>query len=1005
MNTNYLKYCILLLFTIYLVSCSQKHTDYLDYVDPMIGTDAHGHTFPGATVPFGMVQVSPSNDWKGWDWCSGYHYSDSILKGFAHTHVSGAGLSGLGDILLMPTVGKVILNSGNDKNVDNSYRSRFSHDNEEASAGYYSVLLKDYNILAELTCTRRVGFHKYTFNKEGTGNIIIDPTHNLLERNFSTGVEVLSDSEIQGYKHSDGEAGNRKVYFYAKFSKPFMEAGVSNNDSIIEDEKKFTGISAKAFTSFNIKKYESIEVKVALSFVSYEGAKKNYDAEADSLDFDSAHELAKAAWREKLSKIKVNHNNEEQLRIFYTGMYHSFISPNLISDVDGMYYVEGNTYRSDFDQYSNFSTWDTYRALHPLFTIIEQEKTADFVNSLVSRHTVSKVGLPVWELLGHDNVCMIGFSPISPMADAVLKEIKGIDPEETYQAIRAAAFSFKKNSPNYDVNGMKEYIRFGVVPGEIGCSVSKTTENNYYDFLIAEVAKKLGYKEDVELFRKRSYGYRHLYNPNNNYLWPKLSSGFWSIIDTTRWADLIKNYISGNIWGYSTYVPHDYGALINMHGGIEKYDKFLDKIFTDTSLIGGHMHVDISGFIGKYGHGDEPSHHMPYLYNYVGKPWKTQELVDQVMNEFYSDKPDGLINNEDFGQMSAWYIFSSLGFYPVCPGDFKYIIGSPSLKSAKIHLENGKTFTIKTKNRTKKNKYIQSVTLNGKPYSKNYILHQDIMNGGEIVFQMGEKPNKSWGNRLENLPVSFDNIDTTNLELDICYSPYDEDQTALFNDTREIKLVSKSTNSIIKYTLDGSIPNDKSVTYAKSLNITKSTLLNAISICGDLKSNVYTREYIKTINFNEGFPVMRLENKPVQYGKENGEQLFDHKVGTKIFSDGTWTGFKIKDMVLELELGEHYDIKEVVISALTNTGIWIFPPQAIEIYTKNDDGSFKLLGKKKIPVITKSTGPEINRYSLSFKKQSCNFLKIVVKNYEKLPFWHSGHGEHTWLFIDEIMVN
>jgi len=727
---------------IWLVVQSVSAQTNLKYVDPMIGTDAHGHTFPGATTPFGMIQLSPSNGWKGWDWCAGYHYSDTVIKGFAHNHVSGAGLSGLGDILLMPTMGKLQVIAGTDKNPELGYCSRFSHLNEKASAGYYSVLLDDDNILVELTATTRVGFHRYTFQNEGEGHVIIDPSYGL-DDVTNAELEIISENEIRGIKYSNGQGGVRKTYFYAHFSKPFNKSGFAINDTVVGHQSKINGKNIRAWVNYKAKKGDVIEVKVALSFVSYEGAVKNYKAEAQEIDFNVALSRAQKTWNEKLDKISISGTDTEK-RIFYTSMYHSLISPNIISDVDGNYIVEGKKYHSDFDQYSTFSSWDTFRAFHPLMTILETKKTADWVNSLTSRYTISKVGLPVWEFVGHDNICMIGYSTTSLMSDAILKNIPGIDVENAYKAMHAASFSLEKNSPNYDANGMSDYVKLGYVTSSVGCSVSKTTEQNYYDWAIGKVAEKLGKTADATLYANRSKSFLNLYNPEKQYLWPKMPNGEWLEMNLSKWDDLIRNYVSGNIWAYSAFYPHSMGAMINKMEGRKNYEIWLDKIFSDTTQLTGGMHVDISGFIGKYGHGDEPGHQMSYLYNYVGAPYKTQRWVHKITKSMYSDKPDGVNNNDDLGQMSSWYIFSTLGFYPVCPGSLQYVIGSPHFTKVAVKTEAGKVFTILAKNASSVNIYIQSVRLNGKKYELPFITHNNIMSGGLLEFEMSDKPS-NWG--------------------------------------------------------------------------------------------------------------------------------------------------------------------------------------------------------------------------------------------------------------------
>lgn len=751
-----------------VVPPSGKAKELLNYVDPMIGTDGRGSCFPGATTPMGMIQLSPSDDCQLKAWCSGYHYSDTTLKGFAHNHFSGTGLAGMGDLLLMPLGGKLQLNPGTKEDPDSGYRSRFSHDQENASPGYYSVELPDNQVRVELTASPRVGFHRYTFEKKGLHSVIFDPAHRVRGNVLNSGMEILSDTELRGYKYENSPStGKRKVYFYVKFSKPFSNSGVTRQGEILKGRSLVESKYAGAFVSYNGTAGDVIEAAVAISYVDYAGAKANYESEAPGRTFDQVHEAARSLWRDKISRIEIDGATLDQKRIFYTGLYHAFIAPNIISDVNGNYMVESTrditpgandraeqdvkkTVSPDLVQLSNISTWDTYRTLQPLWTIIDQTADAHLVNVLCSRYTQTDRGIGLWEALGYDNCCMPGYDGISVMADAALKELPGVDPELVFSCIRKASMNDGGSSPYYGKdNGVDDYIRLGGwIPAEVKTSVSKTTENNYYDWCVAELAHKLGKTDDEKYFRQRSLGYRNLYNPKEKYLWPRFENGEWQEMDLTNWGDkqigLNSVYISGNIWSYSAYTPHDMAGAIALWGGKEKYAAWLDKIFTTEIKMSGEQHFDISGFIGSYGHGDEPGHQMPYNYMFVGQPWKTQELVNQIMTTFYFNTPEGYINNEDCGQMSAWYIFSSLGFYPVCPGDLKYTLGAPLHPKATIHLENGNDFVVEAKNRTPENIYVLSVTLNGNPLNVPFLEHADIMNGGKLVFEMGPKPNPAW---------------------------------------------------------------------------------------------------------------------------------------------------------------------------------------------------------------------------------------------------------------------
>jgi len=982
----------------------------LDYVDPFIGTDGHGHTFPGATLPFGMVQLSPSNDFKAWDWCSGYHYSDSVLKGFAHTHISGPGLAGLGDILLMPTVGKILTDPGTEQNPENGYRSRFSHENETASPGYYQVLLVDYDVNVELTCTERVGFHRYRFPKSDEANIIFDPTHHIAESIFDANIEFVSENKIRGYKESKGEAGTRKVYFIAQFSKKPKKIGITSNGKIV-NKKSSSGKKVKGFVQFSTEQDEEIEVHVAISHVSFEGAEKNLIAETKNKNFDKVVAEAKTIWTKQLSKIDVNMLSEKDKTIFYTGLYHSSMSPNLYMDVDGKYKINGKVYSSNHPQYSMFSTWDTFRATHPLYTIINQKITTDMVNSMVDRDAVNEVGLPLWELYGYDNRCMPGYSTVPVIADAILKDIPGIDKEAAFTAIYNAAFNNTKSSPNYDVNGIDEYIALGYVPMEIGSSISKTTEYCYYDWCIARVAEKLGKTKEQKMFDDRAKYFASHFYKENGYLWPKSSTGDWlKKMDLTVWDDgLIRNYVSGNIWAYSTFVPHGIPALIKLHGNEQKFAEFLDGIIADTTSLGGNAHVDISGFIGKYGHGDEPGHHLAYLYNYVGQPWKSQKLIREVMEKMYFDTPKGFENNEDLGQMSSWYLFSALGFYPVCPGDGKYILGSPLVNDAEINLENGKTFKIITKNNSKKNQYIQSVNLNGKKYTKTYISHDDIMTGGLLEFVMGDKPKYKYGSKKKDYPDYKDQSKVQGkiiVKSPSAFMPFETEIGNCFAESRIVELHCNTNDVKIYFTTDGTSPSEKSNLYTKPLQLDKYTNLKAIAIAKDLKpSPIFKKEYFPSLADGKNeYPKIKLLTPNHNYGNNDGSMLIDGKIGSLVFSDGKYTGFLGSDMVAVIDLGESRKISNLSIGVLDDMKVWIFPAIGLKIETSDDNENFEVIASRDLPMPDHEVPANLARHQLEFDSQKTRYIKVTVQGTKKCPEFHAGAGIDSFLFVDEIMV-
>jgi predicted alpha-1,2-mannosidase len=974
------------------------------YVDPFIGTGQNGHVFPGATTPFGMVQLSPSNDRDGWNWTSGYHYSDSVIKGFAHTHISGAGLSALGDILLMPARQGATQAGVSDGTVT-GYRSAFSHAREVATPGYYRVHLDTPDVEAELTASPRAGFLRYHFNGSAPQFIILDPTHGVGDHTLETSIEILSDREVRGWKHAVSQSsGDRKVYFHASFSRPFT-AQVTAADQPVAG-KSATGPAIKAALAFDPAGGADVEVAVAISHTSLAGASANFQAEAAGKGFDAALAEAKALWRERLGRIAIDDVPAVKKRIFYTAAYHAAIAPSLISDVTGDYYAGGQVRHSRIPQFSNYSSWDTYRALHPLLTIIDTRKTGEMVASMVSRHADAGMLLPAWEAVGHDNRVMIGYAITSPIADAVLKDIPGIDKQAAYQAIRASAFDLTKHSNVYDGNGMAGYLAYGFVPADVASSVSKTTEQNYQDWVIGQVAAKLGRREDAALFATRATGYRLLFDAKTGYLLPRLADGRFAPLDTNRWDSLNRHYVSGNIWAYSTYTPQDMQAAIRLHGGRQGYARFLDRIFTDETPVEGEQHVDISGFVGKYGHGDEPGHHMPYLYNLTGQPWKTQQYVNRVLREMYADRPDGIVNNEDLGQMSAWYLFSALGFYPVTPGDLTYQLGAPYQPRASIRLENGKRFTVIADNLSDRNIYVQSVRLNGKPYPNSFIRHEQIMAGGELRFAMGPDPNPAFAAKPEQTSLgAFDDKAPVVAAPPVPWAPYDPADGAYFAESRSVELASLNDQGLqMRYTLDGSLPGPQSTLYQGPIRLTGDSDLKAVVLGGAKQSAVFEKRYFRTITAGlaPGYPRIRLDQDKVPYGKADGSMLIDQVQGTQFYGDKKWTG-RTGDITANIDLGTAKQAKTVSLGALDDPMNGIMLPRRVEVWAGADAATLTLRGAVDVPPAP-AIRQQVERVQVPVSGDAAPLYQIRIFSHGDMPPTLSAPGRPAWLFVDEIIL-
>ena len=740
----FLKYTLFLL----LIAGTNKYSQaqkLTQFVDPLIGSGGHGHVFVGASVPFGAVQLGPNNIYKGWDWCSGYHYSDSLIIGFSHLHLSGTGIGDLADVLIMPVTGEVKLDKGRQEFPHNGYLTTFSHKNEISKPGYYSVKM-DNGVAVELTASERVGFHQYRFPKGKEAHVMIDLKEGINDKSTDTYLEQTDEFTLKGYRFSSGWAKEQQVYFAVRSSKPLKNLMLYNENKPLSG-KKGQGNSVKGVIGFAQGVF--VQLKVGISPVSADNALANIEAEIPKWDFMEIAKQADAKWDKELSRIEIQTKNEADKRIFYTALFHSLVHPSLFNDHNGDYQGTDNKTHANpaFKNYSVFSTWDTYRAEHTLFTLVAPDRVNDFVNSMLAIYD-QQGHLPIWHLNGYETGTMPGISSLQIIAEAYLKGFRGFDAERAYQAIRKTAMS--------DLRGLHFLREMKPIPADsnVARTVAQAMELSISDGSIALMAKALGKDDDYRYFSKRAKNYQLFYDRSVGFFRGIMSDGSWNpLFDPFKSTKPIaKDYAEGNAWQYLWLAPQDVPGLVQLLGGKEVFNARLDSFFVLAPKDNSEVLVDLTGIIGQYAHGNEPSHHIAYLYALSGQQWKTAEKVRHIMKEFYHDDPDGVIGNEDCGQMSAWYIFSSLGFYPVFPASQEYVIGSPLFDQATIRLPEGKKFTVKAVNNSPENIYIQEVELNGHKQLKSTISHQEIVNGGVLRIVMGNVPNKKIGAYVEQNP-------------------------------------------------------------------------------------------------------------------------------------------------------------------------------------------------------------------------------------------------------------
>lgn len=979
---NRLKYLILtgLVGMTLLNSCKKTADETLQpasYVNSFIGTDAHGHTFPGATVPFGMVQLSPDTRLGGWDGASGYHYSDSVIYGFTHTALNGTGVGDYGDILVMPVVGEPTF-------INDEYLSPFKKENERAQAGYYRVFLDKPGVLAEMTASTRVGYHRYTFPKTENANFIIDLEHR--DKVTESWIEFVSDTEIRGLRRSTNWANDMVWYFHMEFSKPFVRKGIALDNKLQDGLMKVEGLNVKAFVGFETAENEVVEVKVALSAVDAEGAFKNLKAEIPGWGFEQTRQNAFDAWNKELSRIKVKGGSKEQNIVFYTDLYHAFVQPNTFMDVDNRYRgIDKKVHIAEgFTNYTVFSLWDTYRTWHPLMTILEQERTNDFVKVMLNMYEKGGL-LPIWELAANETYCMIGNHAISVIADAYMKGIRDYDADKALKAMI--------HSATREHFGLGSYQKYGHIPGDREHeSVSKTLEYAYNDWCIAQMAKAMGQQEVYAEYIKRAQFYKNIFDPSTGFMRPRINGGWLTPFDPTT---VDWHFTEANAWQYSFYVPQDVTGFYQLHGGKENLQKKMDELFETSSEITGRDMKDITGLIGQYVQGNEPSHHMAYLYNYVNQPWKTQQRVRQIMDELYTHKPDGLSGNEDCGQMSAWMVMSAMGFYPVTPGMPEYIIGTPWFPEMDIMLENGNTFKVTANKVSAKNKYIQSAKLNGAEYPYSYIRHEDIMKGGHLYFEMGSKPNKNWGSKDEHIPVS-----SIQDEL-LLPVPFIESAEKLIRDKMEVKIGTVVSGCDVYYTLDGSKPSRLSSKYEGSIVLDKSTVLTAVAFNETLGySFPVMAEFVK-IDINRKVS-LTYPYSPNYHGG-GPEALIDGVRGPENWRLGGWQGYQGTDFEAVIDLGKVMPISFLSAGFVQEIRSWIWMPKDVTFLVSNDGNDFKQVAYIKNTIADDDYTVYLKDLSAKVKT-SARYVKVKATNYGTIPQWHLGAGGQAYIFIDEVII-
>ena len=917
-----------------------------DHVDPFIGTGGHGHTYPGATLPFGMVQLSPDTRLTGWDGCSGYHDSDDVLYGFSHTHLSGTGISDYGDILFLPQTG------------EGERTARFDKASERAEPGYYAVRLVDHAIDVELTVTERSGLHRYVFPQGQAAWVVVDLQHRDELRDLS--LKIVSDREIEGFRRSTGWADDQIVYFFARFSRPFE---VVNGRFYFGEEGG------------------ELLVRVGISAVDTEGARRNLEEEQGERPFDEIRRDAREIWNTALGRIAVEGGSAAEQEIFYTSLYHAMIAPNLYSDVDGRYRGMDKKVHTARGRrhYTVFSLWDTFRSAHPLYTLIETERTREFVDTFLAMYEQGG-RLPVWELAANETDTMIGYHSIPVIADAWVKGIRGFDAE--------AALDAMVDSATRDHFGLAAYKRQGFIGAEDdGESVSKTLEYAYDDWCLARLAEGLGKEEVRNAYDRRSQGWRHLLDPETGFMRARRNQRWIEPFDPAR---VDNNYTEANSWQYSFFVPHDIEGLMAALGGEERFVERLDDLFETDSNTTGRDQADITGLIGQYAHGNEPSHHMAWLYHYAGRPDLSARRVRRILGELYTPEPDGLSGNEDCGQMSAWYVLAAMGLYPVTPCSDQYVLGVPLFARVKLNLESGRSFTIRASGG---GPFIESAVLNGKPLMRSFLKHGEITRGGELLLNLSERPGKVWGRAPALRPRS--RVDGPSLPA----APFLRSKADTFLQAMTVELDSFDEDATIGYSVGGAT--DTWADYQEPLEIEDSMRMHFFAERDGLRSPV-VEAYLHRIPNDWTVEPGSVPN--AQYTAGGPLALVDGLRGDANWRTGGWMGFQYTDFMATVDLGEVQPVTRVGASFLQDQRSWIWMPTELVVAVSTDGEDFQEVATLRTNVAADAEGILLRDMVAEVDVAEARFVRIMARSLGTIPDWHPGRGDGAFIFVDEVIV-